>query len=49
MVPRPRLWPMPTMAASEVICPMRMPATARMVPEVMMVGKAKFMVSMMAS
>lgn len=37
------------MEALEVIRPMRMPAVARMVPEVMMVGKAKFMVSMMAS
>lgn len=40
---------MPTMAVSEVICPMSVPATARIVPEVMTVGKAKFSVSIMAS
>ena len=49
MVPRPRLWPMPAMAASEVICPMRVPATVRMLPEVITVGKAKFSASIMAS
>lgn len=48
-VPRPRLCPMPTMAASEVMTPIRVPATAKMVPEVRMVGNAKFMVSIMAS
>ena len=48
MVPRPRHWPMPTMQASEVIWPMRMPDTVMMVPEVRMVGNAKLMVSIMA-
>ena len=49
MVPRPRLSPIPAMAALEVIWPMRMPAMTIMRPEVMIVGKARFMVSMMAS
>ena len=49
MVPRPRLSPIPAMAALEVIWPMRIPAMTIMRPEVMIVGKARFMVSMMAS
>ena len=48
-VPRPRHWPMPQIVGSEVIMPIRKPETARIVPEVMIVGKAKFIVSMMAS
>ena len=48
-VPRPTLWPMPTIVPSELIRPRMKPEAARMVPEVRIVGKAKFMASMMAS
>ena len=47
-VPRPRLSPMPAMTGSEVMLPIRKPLTDMMAPEVMMVGNAKFMVSVMA-
>lgn len=40
---------MPHTAPSEDICPIKMPASASMVPEVTMVGKAKFIVSIIAS
>ena len=49
MVPRPMLWPMPTMAASEVMPPIRIPATVMIVPEVITVGNAKFSDSVIAS
>ena len=49
MVPRPMASPMPLMVQSVVMMLMSSPETARMVPEVRIVGKAKFMASMMAS
>ena len=48
-VPRPRHTPMEAMAGLEDSRPMEMPAEARMVPEVTMVGKASFSDSMTAS
>ena len=48
-VPVPRYMPMAEMVSLEVIKPMTIPAEASMVPEVMMVGKAWFNVSTMAS
>ena len=49
IVPRPRLSPIPAIAALEVIWPMRIPAMAIIRPEVMIVGKDRFIVSMIAS
>ena len=48
-VPRPRHSPMAVMAASEVKKQISVPADARMVPEVTMVGKARFRASTIAS
>ena len=47
-VPRPRQVPMAAMTGFVVIAPIRAPATARMVPEVKMVGKAWFRAVIMA-
>ena len=41
--------PNPHTAPSDDICPMKMPASASMVPDVTIVGNAKFIVSIMAS
>ena len=49
VVPVPIKTPMPEMISLEVKRPMAMPARAIMAPEVMMVGKARFKVSVMAS
>ena len=49
MVPRPRHTPMEEMAGLEDKKPISTPAEARMVPEVMMVGKASFRDSTTAS
>ena len=49
MVPRPMASPMPLIVQSVVMILMSSPETARIVPEVRIVGKAKFMASMMAS
>ena len=49
IVPRPRHCPMPQIAPSEDIRPIRIPARASMEPDVTIVGKAKFIVSIMAS
>ena len=48
-VPRPKLSPMPAMTGSEVRLPIKKPLMARIEPEVMIVGNAKFSVSMIAS
>ena len=48
-VPRHRHSPMPTMAGSVVIRPIRNPAADRMLPEVSTVGKDRFSAWMMAS
>jgi len=48
-VPRPRLSPMPAMTGSDVMLPIKKPQIERIEPEVMIVGKAKFSVSTMAS
>ena len=48
-VPRPRQMPIEEMAGLEDRKPIRMPAAARMVPEVMMVGNASFSASTTAS
>ena len=49
IVPRPRQVPMDDIVLSEVIRPIMSPAEASIAPEVMMVGKAWFRVSTMAS
>ena len=48
-VPRHRHTPMPTMAGSVVIRPIRKPAADRMLPEVSTVGKDRSSAWMMAS
>ncbi len=48
IVPLPRHCPIPQMAPSEDICPIKIPASAIMEPEVIMVGNAKFIVSIIA-
>jgi hypothetical protein len=45
-VPRPRHFPIPKIATSDVIFPIRIPDIASIVPEVTMVGKDWFIVSM---
>ena len=47
--PMPTNRPMPATAPDETRAPISRPAEMSIVPEVMMVGKAKFTVSMMAS
>ena len=49
VVPVPIYTPIPEMISLDVRSPMAMPASAIMAPEVMMVGKARFRVSVMAS
>ena len=49
IVPRPSASPIPLIVHSVVRKLMRMPETARIVPEVRIVGKAKFIASMIAS
>lgn len=48
-VPRPRLSPIPAITGSDVRLPIKKPQMARIEPEVMIVGKAKLSVSMIAS
>ena len=48
-VPRPMASPMPLMVHSVVMRLISTPEAARMVPEVRIVGKAKFIASIMAS
>lgn len=49
IVPLPRHCPIPHTAPSEDIRPIKMPASASIVPDVTIVGNAKFIVSMIAS
>ena len=49
VVPLPIYSPMPEIISLEVIRPITMPARAIMAPEVIIVGKARFRVSVMAS
>lgn len=48
-VPRPRQVPMAAMTGLVVITPISAPATARMVPDVKMVGNASFNAAIIAS
>ena len=49
IVPRPRHCPIPYIAPSEVSFPISTPATASIVPEVIIVGNDKFIVLIMES
>ena len=49
MVPRPMASPIPLIVQSVVMMLISSPEAARIVPEVRIVGKAKFIASMMAS